>query len=887
MQTAAIIEWLRDEFTKRLQQKEGECLTTLVWFDPNRYWLPSMPRLMEAASAWTVSTKEGDSVPMGLVAVGGDIPGGAGKSPLQIRLDILADREQHRGSGGRVAWGRLKRWVIYCPYPPEWLIETERPRKSLPFSWLMPFCAAGLDWGRGGGDEDKLPSFLRGRGVDITKDRRQLTALYLINQDDRSRSPLARLVARSLDKPLEFWGSRTWDLKSVQDELLGDINRQIEELLVAPESAVARMMEQGTVEDFLARIEEQIGMKIQAENLRSNPAGFCRDLVRFVALAATWRNLDFDQAFPFISEQPPPYKTERCSEIIGDWFKVPEVAGAYVGECRTLEKEGLNLSEYGAATGPGHVLPHLILDQWHRAKALLQEASKAGLQNLSSVLSKLEASAYDKIWDSLLPGELGWRWLDLLKDMERRMGHAEAWLARADTGDFEESLVQYADSETGWWHIDDRFRTLMIRAVDDPEGDLIKDLSLSLYTHWIKISAGHFSFVLTKRGNLDGLTRVPAVQEAAAGVWKAQSQERPRAVLFMDALRYDLAMAAGDLLRKSGFRVSVRPCLAGLPSKTEVGMSLLLPECVFQAEVREGQMVLKHQEKDLGKKENRLDYLRACMGEGLKAISLQDLSAGKIKELGAKILVVFSRDIDADGEAKGLGLLKDVEKEITELVQKVKLLVQTGYHEVHVLTDHGFLLSSSEDTIKWEKPQGARVCDRRFAVVEKSVGTDLPAISLPWDDDYWLVLPPAGTVFKAPGQLEFLHGGASFQEMVIPHIHVEPQEQVVRISVRMIVEQETIDSGVVKVTIRGETPTQQLSLAFMPTTILPRAGQLCAERAGKPFSKPKPFEVGPGDHLKLSLFLERGLKKGDLVTITARDKDELLATKELRVIRDV
>lgn len=71
MQTAVIIEWLKDEFTKRFQQKESECLTTLVWFDPNRYWLPSIPRLMEAASAWTVFSKEGKSVSIALVAVYG------------------------------------------------------------------------------------------------------------------------------------------------------------------------------------------------------------------------------------------------------------------------------------------------------------------------------------------------------------------------------------------------------------------------------------------------------------------------------------------------------------------------------------------------------------------------------------------------------------------------------------------------------------------------------------------------------------------------------------------------------------------------------------------------------------------------------------------------
>ena len=42
-----------------------------------------------------------------------------------------------------------------------------------------------------------------------------------------------------------------------------------------------------------------------------------------------------------------------------------------------------------------------------------------------------------------------------------------------------------------------------------------------------------------------------------------------------------------------------------------------------------------------------------------------------------------------------------------------------------------------------------------------------------------------------------------------------------------------------------------------------------------------------GDDLKLTLFLERGLKEGDEIDIVAKDGKELLATKTLKVIRDV
>ena len=135
-------------------------------------------------------------------------------------------------------------------------------------SWLMPFCEAGLEWGRRGGDEEKLPAFLRAHGVDLTKDKKQLAELYQLTNSDRSASPISRLVAQNLDKPIEFWEGKSWDLNKVRNELVGDLGRQTEELLVDPEATVTLLQERGVLDDFLARLESYLGKTWNPEGSR-------------------------------------------------------------------------------------------------------------------------------------------------------------------------------------------------------------------------------------------------------------------------------------------------------------------------------------------------------------------------------------------------------------------------------------------------------------------------------------------------------------------------------------------------------------------------------------------------------------------------------------------
>lgn len=107
MKKAAIIGWLKQDFSPRFQQKESEYLTVLVWFDQKRYWLHVVPRLVEESATWTILPKEGIHMPLKIVAVGPDIPDGKGESPLQIRFSILTDRAQHRAQNGLINWSTV------------------------------------------------------------------------------------------------------------------------------------------------------------------------------------------------------------------------------------------------------------------------------------------------------------------------------------------------------------------------------------------------------------------------------------------------------------------------------------------------------------------------------------------------------------------------------------------------------------------------------------------------------------------------------------------------------------------------------------------------------------------------------------------------------------
>jgi hypothetical protein len=129
-------------------------------------------------------------------------------------------------------------------------------------------------------------------------------------------------------------------------------------------------------------------------------------------------------------------------------------------------------------------------------------------------------------------------------------------------------------------------------------------------------------------------------------------------------------------------------------------------------------------------------------------------------------------NLDKTGHAEGSGLARRIPELLTRLVQRVEALLEVGWKEVRVVTDHGWLLMPN-GLPKSELPKYLTETRwRRCAVVKTTATVDLPTFSWFWDDEVRIASPIGIGCFIA-GE-EYSHGGLSVQECVVPQIVIRP-----------------------------------------------------------------------------------------------------------------
>jgi hypothetical protein len=129
-------------------------------------------------------------------------------------------------------------------------------------------------------------------------------------------------------------------------------------------------------------------------------------------------------------------------------------------------------------------------------------------------------------------------------------------------------------------------------------------------------------------------------------------------------------------------------------------------------------------------------------------------------------------NLDSTGHAEGSGLARRIPELLASLVQRVESLLEAGWKEVRVVTDHGWLLMP-KGLPKSELPKYLTATRwRRCAVVKPNATVELPCFSWFWADDVRVASPPGIDCFMA-GE-EYNHGGLSLQECVVPQIVIRP-----------------------------------------------------------------------------------------------------------------
>lgn len=267
------------------------------------------------------------------------------------------------------------------------------------------------------------------------------------------------------------------------------------------------------------------------------------------------------------------------------------------------------------------------------------------------------------------------------------------------------------------------------------------------------------------------------------------------AVLISDAFRLEAARELAEKFRNDeNCTVEEKVRLAPLPSVTFLGMAELLPHQTLELQHDTSPKVLldgrpcastNQREKILQARNPHSAAIDYDSLLALKATELKNFSAGK------EVIYVYHNRIDATGEALKTesSVFQAAQQTIEELFRLVKRLSKTGnIYRFLVTADHGFLYTRGKlqeaDKLEVGDTGNIWLKDRRFLLTDRPVERE-GVYSVPLrktldnEDDRYVVLAKGMSVFKASGGMNYVHGGSSPQELLVPSLFISTKKGIV------------------------------------------------------------------------------------------------------------
>ena len=262
-------------------------------------------------------------------------------------------------------------------------------------------------------------------------------------------------------------------------------------------------------------------------------------------------------------------------------------------------------------------------------------------------------------------------------------------------------------------------------------------------------------------------------------------------VIISDALRYEVGYEISQKLRKEANvkEIKIEAMLTDLPSRTFLGMANLLP-CKKERDIDLVSAKVLIDGIDSQGTENREKILKTSCEESSAIFfdNFYKMNRAKQEEYikGKKVIYIYHDSIDAIGdkaktENNTFNACKDA---VENIVSLSKLLSSLGVVNIYITSDHGFLYEKKEveEYNKLElKNTKYKSIGKRYAIYEKEV-EEKGCVTLKLDSLYG-VFPEKNQRIKASGSgLQFVHGGASPQEMIIPLINYKSGANSKRVS---------------------------------------------------------------------------------------------------------
>jgi hypothetical protein len=368
----------------------------------------------------------------------------------------------------------------------------------------------------------------------------------------------------------------------------------------------------------------------------------------------------------------------------------------------------------------------------HDARKLILEAEEAHGLRRSFVWAQLGESRLAQSLEYLAK---------LVKCTEHRLGN----------GTIDDLVSGYR--EHGW---DADFSVLKALSFveNDQQKVAVTTAITSVYLPWLQESARYLQKLVSTDGYPGGTVDTAEDFPSVDG----------ECVLFVDGLRYDLAMRLIETFERGGLTVATQPRWAALPSVTATAKPAVSPA---RKEIRGPDTTADFYPNvaNTGQSLKGGYHLKQLITKAgwtfLEADNLSDGSGRAWYEAG---------NIDHEGHERQWKLGKYLNDLLKEVVKAVKDLQAAGWQQVRIVTDHGWLLIPGGLPTITLPSYLAENKWGRCAVLKSGVTTQDPVIPWFWNPSHQFVFADGVSSYRQG--LEYTHGGVSLQECLTPELVV-------------------------------------------------------------------------------------------------------------------
>jgi hypothetical protein len=248
------------------------------------------------------------------------------------------------------------------------------------------------------------------------------------------------------------------------------------------------------------------------------------------------------------------------------------------------------------------------------------------------------------------------------------------------------------------------------------------------------------------------------------------------AVILIDALRYELGVELEKRLSKMG-PSEIGVACAPLPTVTPLGMAALLPAADSKLRLlrQQNRMAVQYDNQLLSNVNQRLGVYSRLFGERVAHFKLRDVAQGTVQAPATvDLLLVRSSETDETFEHNADAGFEQIRTTFRYVTRAVERLAALGFHDVVILTDHGFALNPDVQAGDvGEKPSGNWVnVHERLLLGDGTADNNnwvLDGDRLGIRGDFAQAAGPRALVAYRAGET-YLHGGASLPEAVVPYL---------------------------------------------------------------------------------------------------------------------